>query len=270
MADPTPTPTPTPAPKTKTEAAPTTKASATDPVNLSGISQEVIDHLTEDVNDMIAFAAHNGLSIDTNVNALIKNNNIDDLINAHNLMCKNVAPATPKSIDYTREVRQRGKNKSLFNKIPLVRNLIILAVLFLIAYICIGLSEDVNNDSLDGGVLDGHGTKLFLNMTYLASISGLGVLFHLLKKVSTSVRKSTLVAEESISYIAQIILGIISGLLLSEILSPYVHATPKDANLLSKSLLALVGGFSSDAIFSILQAVIQRIKNIFLPANDQQ
>ncbi|MBL4604540.1 MAG: hypothetical protein JKY02_02410 [Flavobacteriaceae bacterium] len=107
--------------------------------------------------------------------------------------------------------------------------------------------------------------KLFLNMSYLASISGLGVLFHLLKKISTSVEQSTLVPEESVNYIAQILLGIIAGLLLSEILSVYIHPDPKNATLLSKSVLALIGGFSSDAIFSILQGLILRVKNIFLP-----
>lgn len=237
--------------------------------NLPGVSQEVVNALTQEVNDMISFAGKNGLTIDTSVNQLIENYTIDDLIKAHNAMCKNVAPATPKSIAFTREVRAKGENKSIFNKIPLVRNLIILAIIFLIAYVCIGLSPDVNNESLDDGVLNGEGLKLFLNMSYLVSISGLGVLFHLLKKVSTSVLKSTLVPEESVNYIAQILLGIIAGLLLSEILSDYLIKDPTADNLLSRSILALIGGFSSDAIFSVLEGIINRVKAIFVPTNSQ-
>lgn len=234
--------------------------------HLPGISQTVVNELSLEINEMIAFAAHKGLSINTDVNALIENNNVDDLIKAHNLMCENVAPATPKSIEYTKEIRTGGKRKSLFNKVPLVRNLIILTIIFLLAYILIGLSPDVNNDSIDKGVLGGgSGLSLFLNLGYLASISALGVLFHLLKKISTSVEKCTLVPEESVDYIAQILLGIIAGLLLSEILTPYI-GSPKDINLANKSLLALVGGFSSDTIFSLLQGLITRVKSVFIPS----
>ncbi|MFY0628917.1 MAG: hypothetical protein JXR05_00975 [Flavobacteriaceae bacterium] len=267
MANPTPTPDPkeVPTPK-KTPVAPAPKAKV-----LPGFSQDVIDDLTEEVNDMISFAAHNGLEIDTNVNTLIANNTVDDLINAHNLMSKSVAPATPKSIDYTREVKRSGKGKSIFNKIPLVRNLVVLAIIFLVLYIGFGLFPQVNNQSIDKGILGTSSLdnvwELFLNLGFLASISGLGVLFHLLKKISTSVENSTLVPEESVNYISQVLLGIIAGLLLSEILSSYIHSSAEDVNLMNKSLLALVGGFSSDTIFSLLQGLITRIKSIFIPTN---
>tara|TARA_R110001632_G_scaffold47202_6_gene119610 strand:- start:9957 stop:10775 length:819 start_codon:yes stop_codon:yes gene_type:complete len=266
------TPTPqenTPTPK---QATPLTKKVNPTPVpqktvvTQQGISQEVIDQLSRDVNIMLSFAAKNGIAINTEVNPLIQNSSIDDLINAYNLLCVNVAPATPKSIENTRKININGDNKSLFNRIPLVRNLIILTILFLISYISFGYFPEVNNDSLDKGVMSNSGISLLLNLGYLASISGLGVLFHLLKKISVSVEKSTLVPEESINYIAQILLGIIAGLLLSEVLASYI-TDPNDINLFNKSILALIGGFSSDAIFSILEGLITRIKSIFIPVS---
>ena len=74
-----------------------------------------------------------------------------------------------------------------------------------------------------------------------------------------------LVPEETINYVSQILLGVISGLLLSEVIVLY-SSDPNDINLFNKSVLALIGGFSSDAIFSILQGLINRLKNIFVPA----
>lgn len=97
----------------------------------------------------------------------------------------------------------------------------------------------------------------------MASISGLGVLFALLKKVSLSIKEGTLLPEESISYVTQIVLGVIAGLIVSEIISLYV-TNPEGVNLFNKSVLALVGGFSSDSIFAILQGVIDRIKSVFI------
>lgn len=234
-----------------------------------GISQHVINELSVEINNMIAFAVYNGIIINTQVNQLIQNSSVDDLINAHNLLCKNIAPATPKSIEYTKKMHQEGSGKSVFNKIPLTRNLIILAVLFLILFIGTVMSPQVNDDSLDKGILGSNGLPLLLNLGYLSSVAGLGVIFFMLKDVGTAIKQGTLVPEDAISYISQILLGIIAGLLMSEILAFYLK-NPSDINLFNKSILALIGGFSSDAIFSILQGIITRIKNIFIPPANPQ
>lgn len=231
-----------------------------------GISSEIIEEISLEINNMLSYAIRNGIIINTEVNSLIQNSSVDDLINAHNLLCKNVAPATPKSIEFTKKLYQKSKERSLFNKLPIVRNLMILALLFLAAFVITGLSPEVNNDSLDKGILDNNGLPLLLNLTFLASISGLGVLFYLLRDVSVAVKKGILVPADSIYYLALIVLGVISGLILSEIISTYT-SDPQGINLFNKSLLALIGGFSSDAIFSILQGVINKVKAIFVSPN---
>ncbi|WP_299258487.1 hypothetical protein [uncultured Aquimarina sp.] len=243
----------------------TTKTIPPKPEIVPGISKEIIDELSHDINNMLSFAIYNGMTINTEVNTLIQNSSVDDLINAHNLLCKNIAPATPKSIEFTKKLYQQGKEKTLFSKLPLVRNLIFLSIFFLTAFIITGLSPDVNNDSLDKGIMDNQGISLLLNLGFLTAISGLGVIFYLLKNVSASVKNGTLVPEDTIYYIALIVLGVIAGLISSEIISFY-QKDPKDINLFNKGLMALIGGFSSDAIFSILQGIIDRIKAIFIPS----
>lgn len=231
-----------------------------------GISPEVKDEMSREINEMLSFAVYNGTIINTDLIPLIEDSTVDNLINAHNMLCKNIAPATPKSIEYTVKLRNRDKDKSLFSKLPLVRNLVLLAVAFLAAFIATSLSSEVNDQSLDKGVMNNDGLNLLLNLGYLASVSGLGVVFYLLKNVSTAVRNGTLVPEDSIYYVALVVLGVISGLIMSEILNLYT----KDAdsiNLFNKSVLALVGGFSSDAIFTVLQSLIDRLKSIFAPSN---
>ncbi|CAL2079935.1 conserved membrane protein of unknown function [Tenacibaculum sp. 190524A02b] len=229
---------------------------------VKGISPQIVNELSKEINNMLSYAIYNGIIINTEVNSLIQNSSVDDLINAHNLLAKNISPATPKSIEFTKRLRSSETKKSIFNKLPLVRNLILLALTFLLLFIITGLSPQVNNHSLDEGIMNNNGISLLLNLAFLSSVAGLGVLFFLLKKVSDSLKSCTLVPEESISYIAQIILGIIAGLILSEIISFY-SSDPKSINLFSKSILALIGGFSSDAIFTVLQGIIDRIKTIF-------
>lgn len=247
----------------------TSTATSSSEIVKPGISKAIIAEMSDEINNMLSYAVYNGIIINTDVNQLIQNSSIDDLINAHNLLCKNVAPATPKSIAFTDRLHKNGKNGSILSKLPLVRNLILLALLFLVVFIITGLSEDVNNSSLDKGIMDNHGLPLLLNIGYLSAVSGLGVVFYLLKNVSSSLKKGTLLPEESIEYIAQIVLGVIAGLILSEILSIYLK-DPNSVNLFNKSILALIGGFSSDAIFSILQGVIDRIKSIFIPITSKR
>ena len=200
-------------------------STAKTPVKLSsGISEEVITELSREINNMLSFAIFNGITVNTDVNSLIQNSNVDDLINAHNLLCKNVAPATPKSIVYTKTLNKDSNGKSIFRKLPLLRNLILLALFFLVTYVFTGMSTEVNNDSLDKGIMDNSGISLLLNIGYLSSVAGLGVLFFLLKEVSLSLKKGSLIPENAIGYLSQIILGIIAGLIMSEIISFYTQA----------------------------------------------
>ncbi|HAT64802.1 MAG TPA: hypothetical protein DCS66_09390 [Flavobacteriaceae bacterium] len=235
----------------------------TNPSNMvPGISNDLTNQLSEDINNMLSFAIHNGLPINPEVNTLVQNSSVDDLFGAYNLLLKNVAPATPKSIQYTKSLYDNSTKKTLLNKLPLVRNLILLALVFLSAFIITSLFPEVNNDSLDEGIMSNSGKSLLLNLVFLASVSGLGVVFYMLKDVSSSVKDGTLIPEDTIYYVALVVLGVIAGLIMSEILSLY-NSDPNGINLFNKSVLALVGGFSSDAIFSILQGVINKIKSIF-------
>jgi len=229
------------------------------------ISKEVKETMKKDINNMLSFAVFNGTIVNTEIITLVKDGSIENLVNAHNLLAKNVAPATPKSIEYTKQLYQNGESKSLLSRHPLVRNLIILAFIFLVGFIATSLSEGVSNDSLDKGVFANHGPNLLLNLTFLISVSGLGVVFYLLKSVNSSIQNGTLIPEDKVYYIALIVLGVISGLIMSEIISFYKLGSggTDDVNLVNKSVLALIGGFSSDAIFSVLQGIISRIKAIF-------
>jgi len=225
------------------------------------ISSGVTSELKGEINAMLSFALNNGLTINNEINGLLESTKIDDLLNVHGLLAKNVQPATPKSIIYLNIINKDGVQETSYNKIPLVRNLILLSLFFLITFIVTALSPEVNNNSLDKGIMDNNGISLLLNLTFLCSISGLGVAFYLLKSISTAIQKGTLVPEDAIYYTALIFLGIIAGIILSEIISLYT--SNNGINLFNKSILALIGGFSSDAIFSVLQSLIAKIKQLF-------
>lgn len=229
------------------------------------VSVGVTNEIKSEINAMLSFALNNGLAINNEINALLESTKLNDLLTVHGLLTKDVLPATPKSIQYLNIINKEGIQETSYSKIPLVRNLIFLALFFLAAFVTTALFPEVNNDSLDKGIMDNNGISLLLNLTFLCSISGLGVAFYLLKSVSTAIQKGTLVPEDAIYYTALIFLGIIAGIILSEIISLYT--TDNGINLFNKSILALIGGFSSDAIFSVLQSLIAKIKQLFSTSN---
>lgn len=226
-----------------------------------GVSDDLMLQIKQELEDMLAFAMGNGKVINTELNPLIESNNLDDLINAHNILAKNIAPATPKSIKYLKKLNTSDNSVNIFSKLPIIRNLIILALIFLALFIGTSLSNQVDNASLAKGVLENHGTSLLLNLLFLCATSGLGVIFYLLKSVSEGIQKGTLMPEQSIYYVGLIVLGIMSGLILSEVVATYNGG--KSLTVFNSCVLALVGGFSSDAIFSVLQGIINKIKAVF-------
>jgi hypothetical protein len=259
MATSNPTPTFTPTGNANSTA--TTK-STTAPKGISkGVSDTTMIEFKQELENMLMFAMKSGKTINTDVNSLIESNNVSDLINAHNILVKNIAPATPQSIAYLNLV-SAGKKKSLYRKLPIIRNIIILAFIFLLTFIGTSLSDEVNSDSLSKGILSNSGKSMLLNMLFLCAISGLGVMFYLLRSISEGIKNATLLPEQSIYYVALILLGIISGLILSEIVSSYSNGN-EGLSIFNNAVLALIGGFSSDAIFSILQGIINKIKSVF-------
>ena len=240
--------------KTNTTQATTTKETCV-------LTPEVKTTLINEINDMITFALNNGIILNNKIISGLQTNTTEELLTIHSLLSQNVAPATPKSIFYLKYLNNQSRKGSALSRLPLVRNLIILAIFFLFAFVGTALSPDVNEVSLSKGIMNDQGWSLLLNLSFLCSISGLGVTFYLLKTVSKSIQKGTLNPEDAIYYTALIMLGLISGLILSEIMSLYSESN--SVSMVNKSILALIGGFSSDAIFSIFQSFIIKIKSIF-------
>jgi len=258
---------PNPSPKsTSIPEAVQSSNSDSDDTATQGISQEGINNLSTDINIMLSFASRNGIIINTDIIPLIQDSSVDELILAHNLLSKNIAPATPKSIVYINKIYEGGGKKARYTKLPLLRNLVLIAMFFLILFVTTKMSPQVNSISLSKGVFGFEGFSLVINILYFSSVAGLGVSFYLLKDVIVALKEVTLVPEDSISYMSQILPGVMAGIIMSQFLAGYLIGGESGGEsgvfLLNTTILALVGGFSSDALFSTLQGIIKKIKAV--------
>lgn len=161
-------------------------------------------------------------------------------LSIHNQLSILSKPANPVSIKYTEY------SKGLFlvrNKI--VNYLMILTVFSLVLFVVftIFLSKD----------------KAFSSILLIVSASGLGSGFYTLTTVRKYIINRTYNPRYTPTYIIRFILGITSGTILALFLK---DTFVENGYSFSVELLALIGGFSADAVTAILQRIADTLITI--------
>ena len=220
--------------------------------------------ISEDIGTMLSYAIQQGLKLPSSIKTLNVEPGSNEEVSYYNDLCDVIAPATITSINYiNNSILENGHAKRWF-QIPIISRSMIIAVIALIAFIVVSLSPDVNVENQANGLLASSGKTLLLNLVFICSASLLGVMFFILKNLNTKIRNYSLLPTDSLEITSSILVGIISGFVISELFS-FVSTGISDQIEIQKMTLALLGGFSSDAIFSVLQGIVGKAKAFFTP-----
>jgi len=214
--------------------------------------------LQSDIAIMLEHAVENGISLPTSINLTDEANSTTQVSN-YNELVKAIAPSTVKSIRYIKSEIVDKKGQKKWFQIPVFNKCLVIAVIALIALIGVSLSPNVNEQNQSNGLLASSGMTLFLNLLFICSASLLGVMFYLLKTISTKIKNYTLLPVDNIEINASIIIGVISGFIISELVS-FSTGTFGSSIEVNKMTFALLGGFSADAIFTTLQGIVNKLK----------
>ena len=231
---------------------------ANQPVIAAGYNAQAVK---DEIGLMMNYAISSGKEIP---NTLVLSDDSSDstLIDNYNALRKVIAPATVESIRYINsQMILRGKTRKWY-LIPIFTKCVVIATIALIALILISLSGDVDEANQAKGLLNSSGTVLFKNLVFICAASLLGVMFYLLKTFGDKIRNYTLVPANSIELNASIIIGVISGFVISELFAYTLDNIGTQNVEIHKMTLALLGGFSSDAIFSTLQGIVNKFKKL--------
>ena len=224
-------------------------------------SKENVNAIKEDIALMLNYAVKTGRAIP---NSLTLTNPVDDssLIDTYNNLQKVIQPATVESIRYIKsQMMMEGKIKKWY-KIPIFTKCVVIAAIALVALIAISLSPIVNEANQAKGLLESNGWTLLYNLIFICAASLLGVMFYLLKTFGDKIRNYTLIPANAIELNASIIIGVISGFVISELFTYTIDSIGSQNVEIHKMTLALLGGFSSDAIFSTLQGIVNKFKQL--------
>lgn len=132
----------------------------------------------------------------------------------------------------------------------------------LLGLIGFSLLPNVTAENQEKGILALQGLPLLENLGVILFASLLGVMFFVLKTIKDKIDDFTLVPVDIFSFNISIMIGIVSGFIISELFT-FTSTIMGSSVEVHKMTLALLGGFASDAIFSILQNIVNKAKTLF-------
>lgn len=176
----------------------------------------------------------------------------------HGKLTTAVAPATPQGIMLLDPRRIAVQRFAWLGPVPLIRMLTVAAIAFLVAMMLTALSSEVSGKNIALGLLNSSGEILLLNLLFLLFCAGLGASFATLFQAHRYIANSSYDPKYDASYYARLILGVIAGLILSQMLPSQLFEGNSIGNF-GKPALAILGGFSSTAVYHILHRLIETL-----------
>ena len=187
----------------------------------------------------------------------------------HRQLAEKVAPARPAAILLIESEMQRKSTLRYFlglhflGPVKIVRAMMGASILMLVIFLALSCSEAINQENLNKTLYDQHGRTLFYNMLFLLSSAGLGASFSALFEIRPYIAMRTYDTVYSTDYWIRFILGVMSGLILAELV-PVEQITSQNETMtdLTRPLLAMLGGFSVQVVYRILQRIVQTLETL--------
>ena len=236
---------------------------------------DLTKQLIEELRAMVQFASARGEKVPAQALILIKSYDIESelssdaikkLVHTHGVLSNLVKPAIPRNIVYLQERNELfKKGHRIFKaRFPFQQKLAIFSSLSIVVLILCGQSDLVNSVDLGKGILDSSGMALLINFIYLCSSAAIGASFLILSNLKNKYQDGTYHPDQDVNSWTIILLGIISGIILSQLIPIDEKALESSNSMMhyNRGLFALLGGFSSKLIYDILNKIIVAVGSI--------
>ena len=186
------------------------------------------------------------------------------LANCHNTLVKIISPARPQTLLLYQYESIKSGRWQVFGSVPLIRRLLAVAAICLIALIGLGTSDMVKIVGQDTSLFNYDGLKLVLNAAFLIAAAGLGASFSALFRARDYVTNYTYNPTYEASYWIEFAMGLIAGLILSELVRFNVaEASGSYSTILgSKVTISLLGGFGGLFVYRVLNRLVYVLEGI--------
>jgi hypothetical protein len=183
---------------------------------------------------------------------------LKELVFLHELLSKSVAPVKPRSILLLEKELNKKSIFKFLGPVPVIRRIMVVAILSIVALFIISSFPEIDATPENWNHLNSSVWGHMIRTLFILAAASIGVSFFSLFQVKKYiVEKKFDPTYESIFWI-RYLLGITAGFLLAIMI-------PIEASLKSnfgKPLLALIGGFSTDVVYQILNQLIEGLKSM--------
>ena len=187
---------------------------------------------------------------------------------AHGRLAKLVSPARPGSVVYLGEVSASSTSRNILGTIPLVRQILGVALVCLALFISLSLFQYVDAEP-NVSVVDSDALRVFLGEIFWMSAAGLGASFAILFQVNELIAARRFEPSDAPSHWIKLALGVIAGFILVALI-PLEGVDGRGAQVMAKPTLAMLGGFSASAVYLILNRLVDSVESVFRPDEKTQ
>lgn len=180
------------------------------------------------------------------------------LAKVHDQLSRLVAPATPRALLLMGDEHGNPRPLPMLGPVGLVRRMMVAAVLSMIVFIGVSLTDAVNNDVT---VQSASGLPLLAVEMFWLSAAAMGASFAMLMQVSSYVVRRNYDPKYEPTYWIKFFLGVMAGFILVSLV-PINEVSGSTVNLV-KPTLALLGGFSASAVHRILVRLVETVESLF-------
>lgn len=181
---------------------------------------------------------------------------------AHNHLAKLISPAKPRAITLLDREAAKGGITRFFGSVALVRHLMLVAIVFLVMLIGLGASKYTTiepGEKNPWSIYSASGIEMLAKLMLLMSAAGIGACFAALFRANRFIVEGTYDPKYAMSYWIRLLTGVISGVVLCELIP--VGEDPALQGV-GKPTLALLGGFSGNTVYRILERLVQSIESV--------
>jgi hypothetical protein len=239
-------------------------------------------HIALECDAMARYALGNGLklppslqqSLDMFENVVEQNDlsvPVATLTSLHGQLADVVAPATPRTIYLLHIDQSRNSWASILGPLSSIRRLVLGAAFFTMVFVLSSLSDSISHQNLSMDIYSLDGLQSLQVLVFLMSAAAMGGCFHALFIAHSYIEQGTYDPRFESSYWMRIGLGIIAGLVLSQMIpigpgpetGDAATAPASSASVFGKPLLSLLGGFSATLVYTILQRLVETVESLF-------
>jgi hypothetical protein len=195
--------------------------------------------------------------------------NLTALASVHERLAKLVAPASPSTLYLLDRSYKDPSRLGSLGPVSIVRQLVVFSIGCVVAFIVFSIYHLIVVTPGGDDIQMGAAAHALVENLYWLAAAGVGASFAVLFQINETISKGTFDPDDAPAYWIKVFLGVVAGFILVAMV-PTEQINSADAQVLAKPTIALLGGFSAQAVYRILNRLVETLEDLFSGGQKEQ